>query len=182
MSTTEPKPIQKQSAGRKRGRARSARTIDEAGYGEYHDEAAFLVHETFNQLRGIPNNSEDRDQCQEEKRWSWLHFLGPRILTALQDGDAALFEGIAVILRDHRVNLDGDWTPVDRARLEAAVIAQKQREKKLSALTTEQFAKMMAPFQIVHGGKRDTNKRIAKDTGVQIIARKGGRKPGKKRP
>ncbi|WP_397385850.1 hypothetical protein [Prosthecobacter sp.] len=185
MSTANLKLTQKKNSGRKRGRVKGARTLDEAGYGDFHDEAVMLVHENALRLAKIPKDSEERDPQQEGNLHDWLLFLGQRVANALQRRDASLFEGIAEILLKNPPSDNGDWSPVDPARTEAAIIAMRQEEKgpkwQLPPLTTEEFAASLAPHQAAHGSKRDTNKRIAKEMGVKIIKRKGGRKPEKKR-
>ena len=185
MSTADPKRTPKKNAGRKRGRVKGARTLDEAGYGDFHDEAVLLVQENAYRLAQIPKDTEERDSQQEETLHYWLIFLGQRIADGMLRRDASLFEGIAEILLKNPPLDNGDWAPVDPARTEAAAIAMRQKDKRpewqMPPLNTEEFAARLALYQDLHGSKRDTNKRIAKEMGVKIIKRQGGRKPGKKR-
>lgn len=136
------------------------------------DKAIHLVTDTLARMRRIP---ECPDPCEEQDRLDWHAYVGREIVEAILRSDKAavlLFEGIAKLLKGRCVDENGDWTPVDEARVKAAVIVRRQRDERpgchLPPMTLTEFSKRI-------GVSARTAARIAKDMGVMLVPGKEGR-------
>jgi hypothetical protein len=134
----------KKNAGRKRGGKKNPENLDDALFGDYHGDAIWLVMETRSRENKIP---ECPDPHEEEDRLFWRDMVGGMIVEAIMQGDEAavlLFEGIAKVLKDGRVDENGDWKePVNAEWTEAALIVMRQYddrpECKLPPMTVAEF-------------------------------------------
>lgn len=143
------------------------------------DRAIYLVMETRERMKRIP---ECPDPSQEQDRLEWLVHVGGMIVEAIMQGDKAalpLFEGIAKVLKDGRVDENGDWKPVDAEWTEAAVIVRRQYDERpewhLPPITDEEFGKRLKAAKPKAGDLRRTVGRMTSRLGAKKIPGKKGR-------
>lgn len=164
----------KKNAGRKKGGKKSPENLDAALFGDYHENAVFLVMETRSRMNKIPQCA---DTHEEEDCLIWRDLVGGMIIDSIMQEDNAavlLFEGLAKVLKDKRVNKKGDWKePVDPERTEAAIIAMKQHDERPewheSPMTEAEFIKRLSAVNPKAGDQRRTGGRIARQMRVKII-------------
>ncbi len=171
----------KKNAGRKRGGKKSPANLDEALFGDYHGQAIDLVMQTRERMKRIP---ECPDPGQEQDRLEWLVYVGGMIVEAIMQGDKAalpLFEGIAKVLKDGRVDENGDWKPVDAEWTEAAVIVTRQYDERperskwhLPPMTEDDFGKQLNAANPKAGDRRRTVGRMMSRLGAKKIPGKRG--------